>query len=178
MEDIKILDNLLTTEEQHSIKDACMNSNYSWYLNRFSAFNNKTYSSVLDSQRQKIMSFRHPIFQNNIMQDEHMYNICKIIPQRLGYNNIINVISQLSLPVISGSLPIEHVDLPGYPVKYKSCIYYVIDSDGPTVIYKNKEVYKTVEPKMGRLVVFDGDLIHNASRPTEDIRCIINFCFH
>lgn len=72
-------------------------------------------------------------------------------------------------------------------------LYYVNDSDGPTVIldkYYDKEsgsfpdtdikeseelVLARVEPKQGRCVVFDGRLYHTATQPRNSMRSVINF---
>jgi hypothetical protein len=73
-----------------------------------------------------------------------------------------------------------HVDV---PIKHIAAVYYVTDSDGDTVIYENKigeDVkdlirHKTVTPKSGRLVMFDGSRFHCSSQPKKSLRCIINF---
>jgi len=40
---------------------------------------------------------------------------------------------------------------------------------------KNKKVIKKVKPIQGRLVIFDGSMLHTAEQPKKDIRCVINF---
>jgi hypothetical protein len=75
-------------------------------------------------------------------------------------------------------------------------LYYVNDSDGPTVIlnkrYDNKSgsfpeedliaskdnILATVEPKQGRCIVFDGRLYHTATQPRNYMRTVINFNLH
>ena len=60
-------------------------------------------------------------------------------------------------------------------------VYYVVDSDGDTIIYNETEesdtytVQKKVTPKQGRVVVFDGKFYHTAEQPTKSKRCIMNF---
>ena len=76
-------------------------------------------------------------------------------------------------------------------------VYYINDSTGDTYIYNNingnnveawRENYdgvdydsysllSTVSPKMGRCVVFDGNLAHHGSYPSNGDRFIINFNF-
>jgi hypothetical protein len=72
-----------------------------------------------------------------------------------------------------------HVDI---PQKHIAAVYYVTDSDGDTVLYENRygedvselKRYKTVTPKAGRMVFFDGSRYHCSSQPQTGLRCIIN----
>lgn len=78
-----------------------------------------------------------------------------------------------------------HIDL---PEDHYACVYYVNDSDGDTIVYEqtrhNTECgsqnvplleHKTITPKKGRLVMFDGARFHCSSQPRNGYRCIINF---
>lgn len=60
---------------------------------------------------------------------------------------------------------------------YKSCILYLNDSDGDTLIYfKNK--LKRVKPEAGKIVVFDGQLYHTSSNPVKtNYRKVVNINF-
>lgn len=65
-------------------------------------------------------------------------------------------------------------------------LYYVNDSDGDTVIYNQKysgkqyyqnnlTIFKTVSPKAGSAILFDGRYFHTYYAPLKnDIRCVIN----
>lgn len=73
-----------------------------------------------------------------------------------------------------------HVDI---PQSHIAAVYYVTDSDGDTILYDNRygetvtslKRHKTVTPKAGRIVLFDGSRYHCSSQPTDKLRCIINF---
>ena len=60
-------------------------------------------------------------------------------------------------------------------------LYYVCDSDGDTIIYnetKESDQYtikQRVTPKQGRVVIFDGMLMHTAEQPLNNTRCIVNY---
>ena len=60
-------------------------------------------------------------------------------------------------------------------------LYYVCDSDGDTIIYnetKESDQYtikQRVTPKKGRVVIFDGILMHTAEHPLNNTRCIVNY---
>ena len=60
-------------------------------------------------------------------------------------------------------------------------LYYVLDSDGDTIIYNEQEESETytikerVTPKQGRVVIFDGRFYHTAEQPRHNTRCILNY---
>jgi hypothetical protein len=65
-----------------------------------------------------------------------------------------------------------------------SMVYYVSSSDGDTVIFNEFDqdnvseltVAKRVEPKQGRVVVFDSNRIHCSTNPIiNQTRCVLNF---
>lgn len=102
---------------------------------------------------------------------------------------LLEVRSFLQLPLdkdfIGEGVDTPHIDL--YEPHWVF-LYYVIDSDGDTIIYdyksKNKDdipyfedikEIKRITPKQGRVVVFDGAHWHTAEQPRKNKRCIINF---
>jgi len=60
-------------------------------------------------------------------------------------------------------------------------LYYVVSSDGDTVIYNERtesDVYtvkQKVTPKQGRVVIFDGGQYHTAQQAINSVRCIVNY---
>jgi len=66
-----------------------------------------------------------------------------------------------------------HTDF-GFP--HWVVLYYVNDSDGDTVFFddNNNEV-KRVTPKKGRIVLFNGSIMHSGGIPKHNPRCVINF---
>lgn len=66
-----------------------------------------------------------------------------------------------------------HVDL---PFDHLVVLYYVNDADGDTVFFNKKnEIIKSVSPKRGRVVAFDGSIYHGGGVPKNGPRCAINF---
>ena len=65
-----------------------------------------------------------------------------------------------------------HVDVPN--VKNIIRIYYVNNSDGDTFFFDKKyNVIKKVSPKKGRLIEFNGDIIHAGSNPIKNERRMV-----
>ena len=60
-------------------------------------------------------------------------------------------------------------------------LYYVVDSDGDTIIYNERTESPSytekqrVSPKQGRVVIFEGGQYHTAEQPTKGTRCIVNY---
>jgi len=62
------------------------------------------------------------------------------------------------------------------PFDHLVVLYYVNDSDGDTVFFnKQNEIVKSVSPKKGRVVAFDGSIYHGGGIPKKGPRCAINF---
>ena len=70
---------------------------------------------------------------------------------------------------------LPHCDL---SIDHYTMLYYIHDTDGPTRFYKGDRVFKEVQPKKGRAVIFPGDIKHSSSIPIKNIRrMILNFNF-
>ena len=173
----KIINNLIEPEYVDLLESSVLNSNTSWIFNRYAAYTGNAYN-VSDELKKNINSFRHPVFQSGKLLDREMYDLFKVIPEKLGAKNIYNMICQLQLVTVGEHKPIKHVDMPMHSSPYSTTVYYINDSDGPTVLYNDddSELIRC-EHERGKLIVFDGNIKHHASRPSKDIRCVMNFCF-
>ena len=97
--------------------------------------------------------------------------------------NVLQGRSFLQLPL---NLKNRDVDTPHRDIydrdNFFVVLYYVCDSDGDTIIYNERKESKTytvkqkVTPKQGRVVLFDGGLMHTAEQPiNSNVRCIVNY---
>ena len=96
--------------------------------------------------------------------------------------NVLQGRSFLQLPL---NLKNRDVDTPHRDIydrdNFFVVLYYVCDSDGDTIIYnetKESDQYtikQRVTPKQGRVVIFDGLLMHTAEQPLNNTRCIVNY---
>ncbi len=119
------------------------------------------------------------------------FNPKSIFKVRCVLNQPIRTDERLCMPSHLDALP-EHY----HTEKFNVAVYYVNDSDGPTIFYDetyesakqkglsdkdltdNKmNVKQKVEPKKGRLVMFDGNLFHSTGIPKNNVRSIINYNF-
>lgn len=65
-----------------------------------------------------------------------------------------------------------HID---YSFKHLVLLYYVNNTDGDTIFFdENKNIIKTISPKRGRCILFDGSILHASSTPTLSPRVVIN----
>ena len=102
---------------------------------------------------------------------------------RMRYVNALQGRSFLQFPTNKKmTVDLPHIDI--YSRKHLVCLYYVIDSDGDTIIYNEREkdrpdgiytIKERVTPKQGRAVLFDGWLMHTAEQPINNVRCIVNY---
>lgn len=73
-----------------------------------------------------------------------------------------------------------HIDLQydnGASINHLVCLYYINDSDGPTIFYKDSGDQQ-INPKKGTAVIFDGSIVHAGSNPLNNpFRAIINIDF-
>ena len=86
---------------------------------------------------------------------------------------------QFPLNLKDRTVDTPHIDI--YEKRHIVALYYVCDSDGDTIIYnerKESESYtikQRVTPKQGRMVIFDGWLMHTAEQPLNNTRCVVNY---
>ena len=124
----------------------------------------------------KVMSEYHELFIPMLQRVGFKFGISDV--------KVLQGRSFLQFPVnTDGTIDSPHIDIIG-SIDYIVALYYVCDSDGDTVIYKEREenlegkytVKERVTPKKGRLVIFDGALYHAAEQPiNSNTRCIVNY---
>ena len=117
-----------------------------------------------------------------VVSDYHdlMIPMLKKVGFRVGISDVkvIQGRSFLQFPIKERGEP----DLPHIDIMDKNHIvglYYVVDSDGDTIIYNERNESKTytikqkVTPKQGRIVIFDGGLYHTAEQPLNNNTSIL-----
>jgi len=102
---------------------------------------------------------------------------------------ILNARTFLQMPHKTPGLTIPHIDMP--TTEHIVILYYVLDSDGDTVLFdkthdlSNKQkkqdplleadIFYRSTPKKGNALVFHGSNYHSHFLPVKNMRCVINF---
>lgn len=190
---IHILDDIVDETTQDLIESLVFSESTKWTFSRSIAY--KNHPEVSKETVNKLLGFSNVILINGEVLDPTNINIyCSVLAAmatRLNINtpSVFNIRTQLSLPTPPtskyGSVHVDcYIQRP-----YKVCLYYVNDSDGDTILFKQTtkntsaeqikagelEEAARITPKRGRLVVFDGDIYHTGSKPSKDVRCLINY---
>ena len=196
---MKIFENLIPKTFQDRIEEAYSNNDFPWYLM-------EKVSYVEDGfyfKNPKItnpLAFAHAVYGENQQKSNlfHVvYPILHFLEQKEGFEikQLIRIRSRLTLQIPNHgheNFNTPHVDMYS-PDKFKTLVYYVNDSDGDTILFKEKfEFYEgapvvkdediTIEhrisPKKGRAVLFDGHQFHAGNCPIDSkYRMVLNFDF-
>ena len=191
---IHVIDNFISTSFQEEIKHTLLGHSFPWYFTEDITFG----KSLIDSEN---LGQPHPahahLFCRNKKPTSNYFDL--ILPlAHIGssevnfkFNEVVQCRSFLQYPLnrtfLKKSVDRLHIDL---PYDHLVVLYYVVDSDGDTLIvdkiregnveeyHHNVEDYtviQRVKPRQGRAVIFDGKYYHTAEQPTQNMRCIINF---
>ena len=200
---ILVFDNFIDLEYQEQIKKQLLGAEDS-FGPRFPWFYVEDVTSAYDEDSQHRPGLSHSYVdlpleltgdENDVLEP---YSVGKVMSgyhdlfvpmlKRVGFKlglrnlNVIQGRSFLQFPVnTDGTIDNPHIDIIG-KVDFLVALYYVCDSDGDTVIYnetkesKTYTIKKSITPKQGRMVIFDGSLYHAAEQPiNSNTRCIVNY---
>lgn len=203
----KIIDNFLPKETQDELEEALTSYKYTMSIGTVSKDyrNNLPFLETLPNS--EVIQFESKIVDDGLCifpEEEEIY--FRQIWNAFVKANIENVVYNLSTSndlvlkrMKSNVLPNQkkrlfghvhhtpHVDcVENESFTNISCIYYVNDTDGPTVLYneystdnpKKLTVFKKIPPKKGRLLAFHSNRYHTSSSPRRSqYRHIINMVF-
>ena len=133
------------------------------------------YVSIDDDDESEITSVYHHLFVPLLSK------ACQHL--KMPQTEVIQGRSFLQLPlrnVDTSVVDTPHIDIDEGD-EHIVVLYYVVDSDGDTIIYNERiksDTYtekQRVSPKQGRVVIFDGKQYHTAEQPTKGTRCIVNY---
>ena len=190
---VTVIDDFIDKDYQEKIKLELLGGVDSKNEHHFSDFpwfyiEDVTASGDNDSQHRPAMAHQYVEFDEQspgitVSEYHDLFTpLLKKIGLTIGVRNIsvLQGRSFLQFPVKEKGEP----DLPHIDIMDKIHIvglYYVVDSDGDTIIYNERKesesytVKQRVTPKQGRIVIFDGGLYHTAEQPLNNTRCIVNY---
>jgi len=160
----KIIDNSISKKDQKYIQQLLLdNKLFPWFFMK---------DVTSKSKKQSRPAFSH-YFVINKKQNSSAVNNLKSIFKKYIKKEIIHFKSILQLPLNTRKVSYDtpHTDIEEPHTVY---LYYVNDSDGETILFKDEKIHKKVKPKKGRMLVFDGKTLHAAYQPIKNIRCVLN----
>ena len=183
MNKIKIIDNFLSLKNHKEILNTLTSNCFEWYIQennltvdkKIYLKNKNIYKNIIESfqmchgfynQEKNINSNKFYLIENFIKKFalKNKTNKIQIIRAKA------NILFKQNRLLTQHNTP--HVD---FNQKHKVLLYYVNDSDGDTLFFKNKKIIKRVSPKSNRLIIFDGDILHAGSNPLKsDYRIVLN----
>jgi len=72
----------------------------------------------------------------------------------------------------------EYYNTPHVDMKFPHhvLLYYINDSDGDTILFKDRKIWKRISPKKNRLIMFNHKILHSSSHPLESAaRVVLNY---
>tara|TARA_B100001287_G_scaffold254830_1_gene238522 strand:- start:338 stop:931 length:594 start_codon:yes stop_codon:yes gene_type:complete len=188
---ILVIDDFINKNYQEDIRNYLMgdytynDQQFPWYYiddvtaayeegNQGRAGLSHVYVEYLDDKSSKIISDFHDLFVPLLNK------ACETL--QVPTAKIVQGRSFLQFPLNLNSVDDDtpHIDLDEGD-RHIVVLYYVVTSDGDTVIYNERTesdtytVKQKVSPKQGRVVIFDGGLYHTAQQSSNKIRCVVNY---
>ena len=186
---IKVVDNCVPSKIANYLEDVCVpqkgrkSSKDPFHLPPFLTytFNNKIAKGSISPGMSVLLSSIFPQIHCEGKHHEFEYLCLNTLYSASLLEGIIveNILQSrvfLHMPSFNPGLDDIHVDI---EIPHQVFLYYVNDSDGDTVFFKDDEKteIKRVTPKKGRGVFFNGLIKHCSTRPSKSHRCIFNYDF-
>lgn len=131
------------------------------------------FGHVFFQDKQAISPFFHEVFPI-------IYFIADKFNLELSINQILRIRAGMNVNVNPEKNIVHRAHVDYDNIRHKTFLYYVNDSDGDTIFYKNKELEpcEKISPKKNTALVFDGDVFHSSSTPkNNNKRITININF-
>ena len=187
---IKVFDDIIDKDLQDNLENLLFDFECPWYyhtstitpidmenvIKKF-GFTEKLIKNIIDSH----------MFVHTIVKDEDIK--CKIVgplvakmllqfskKTNIPVNNIYRAKANLQLRDTTFSDEKHNAVHKDNDGPHWVVIYYVNDCDGDTLMFDNNfEIVKRISPKKGRILFFNGDILHASQGPRKSLnRCILN----
>ena len=186
--EILVIDNFISLEYQEKIKQELLGleNNFPWiytedvtgagdYDSQHRAALGHQYVEIDDDDVSEITSVYHHLFTPMLSK------ACQHL--KMPEVEVLQGRSFLQFPlknIDTSVVDTPHIDLDEGD-EHIVVLYYVIDSDGDTIIYNERTESSSytekqrVSPKQGRVVIFEGGQYHTAQQPQNGTRCVVNY---
>ena len=187
--EIIVIDDFISLEYQEKIKQDLLGLEniFPWHYSE-----DVTAAGDFDSQHRPAMSHQYVQIDDDNDTSEiisvyhHLFTpllskACQYL--KIPETEVIQGRSFLQFPLANVDTSVAdtpHIDLDEGD-EHIVVLYYVVDSDGDTIIYNERTESPSytekqrVSPKQGRVVIFEGGQYHTAEQPTKGTRCIVNY---
>ena len=187
--EIIVIDDFISLEYQEKIKQDLLGLEniFPWHYSE-----DVTAAGDFDSQHRPAMSHQYVQIDDDNDTSEiisvyhHLFTpllskACQYL--KIPETEVIQGRSFLQWPLVNidtSVVDLPHIDLDEGD-EHIVVLYYVVDSDGDTIIYNERTESPSytekqrVSPKQGRVVIFEGGQYHTAEQPTKGTRCIVNY---
>ena len=198
-----VIENAIPKIAQDAIEQMLLQPSFAWFFNLEQVDTTSgSYKGLLTDRKfaenytvRNGHQFTHLFFRDGTVQSSFYETV--VLPLLLcvpfAIGEVLKAKANLILnpgPVPKTSIGMPHTDFFDLTTRYMTALYYVNDSDGDTVLFhergKNAQfdlhtpltTLKTVPPKKGSMVIFDGDRIHASGVPqSSSTRAVINLNF-
>ena len=172
---IEVIDNFIDKEYADHIENTLISRDFKWQFS-------KSYFTCPDWHTKK---YKHMKNLREYILLVHDFNyesdIVNNIIKKLNKDiNVIRAKANLQTQFTNNNEQYHNTPHTDVNVPHKVALYYVNDSDGDTILFNEKlEIVRRVKPKKGRIILFNGDILHTSSHPTHsDYRMCINIDYH
>ena len=189
-DEIVVIDDVVSKVYQGAIESKIQERNFPWYfvpnVTRKTAGEDQISADTVGFAHNFIDIDKGSMSFVTDMLMPLLYESCgkvDVVPREVYWGRIF-----MTIATGNPTLNLFHTDM---DTEHLVCLYYINDATGPTVILsKTNEdtgrdevnnidpspfILKEVQPKKGRVVLFNGKHYHASTTPTTGRRCIINF---
>ena len=172
---MKIYDGLVKKENSKELEKFLLREDFPWFYTNSSSGDSEKVKGFIDTVQfeHHFISYEKGVNSQAIHYVMQMLDWDSLRKKINVSENILRMKSNMLLQT-QNSPNTPHID---YKFPHMVLLYYVNDSDGSTIFYDSelKEI-KKVNPKRGRIVLFDGSQYHSSTPPQKNkCRCVINF---
>ena len=171
---MKIYDDLVKKQNAKQIEDFLLKEDFPWFYVKSSSGDSKKIKGFTDTIQfeHHFITYKQGVTSQAIHYVMQMFDWDNLREKVNVSESVLRMKSNLLLQT-QNTPNTPHID---YKFPHDVLLYYVNDSDGETIFYDSElNEIKKVNPKRGRIVVFDGSQYHSSTPPLKNkCRCVIN----